>query len=459
MKFNQKINQNDIVIEAINGFNNQVGECKCNCQFSIKEKNNVVNFLINPKINFDFGLFGWKLNALFFLVKEKNISINLDSFLKLCPTKYEKDIVFIIFSKLAVFNENSISFKSNPKKYEANIIYTKKFENIVKEATIIANATSFVKQLQIAPTNAMNIEKFTIAMNQKLKKINKKLKIKILKKKDLIKQKLNVLLAVCKGSNEDPSLIILEYKNNPNSNENIALVGKGIVFDAGGYSLKPSAYMVGMNQDMSGAAAVVGTIFAIAKANKKVNVVGSIPLAKNLINENSYLLHDVYKAYNGKTIEILNTDAEGRLILADAISYVSKNYKITKLLTIATLTGLSARCFGDVTTPYWSTNAKTIQLLNLAFNQSGNYCINIPLLKEYSCMVKNSSSIADLANVNLKSVHSDNSFAAAFLKEFSFCPDFTHIDIAGTIEYKKYPANQFCLILYNFVLQNFLKDN
>ena len=107
-----------------------------------------------------------------------------------------------------------------------------------------------------------------------------------------------------------------------------------------------------MNQDMAGEAAVVGTIFSLAKNNKKVNVVCAVPLVNNLINQNSYIVHDIYQAYNKKNVETLNTDAEGRLILADVIAYLSKKYQLSKLVSISTLTGLSARYFGDINTPY-----------------------------------------------------------------------------------------------------------
>ncbi|MBQ4209292.1 leucyl aminopeptidase family protein, partial [bacterium] len=236
--------------------------------------------------------------------------------------------------------------------YESNIIFSPSYKSFVDEAYALACGTKFAKYLQIAPSNVVDITKFVQLTNQKLKTINKNLKIRMLGKNEMTKKGLNLILAVNKGSNEEAKLLLLEYKNNPKSSENIGLVGKGVVFDAGGYCLKPSSYLIGMNQDMAGAAAVVGTIFSLAKSNKKVNVVCAIPLVKNLINQNSYIVHDIYQAYNKKSVEILNTDAEGRLILADAIAYLSKNYQLTKLVSISTLTGLSARYFGDINTPY-----------------------------------------------------------------------------------------------------------
>jgi leucyl aminopeptidase len=145
--------------------------------------------------------------------------------------------------------------------------------------------------------------------------------------------------------------MIIEYFNTTQSSK-IALIGKGIMMDTGGYELKPSKFMQGMNQDMTGASVVFGIIHALASTNAKVNVIGVIPLAKNLINSKAMFVNDIYKACNGMSVEILSQDSEGRLILADALAYVNKKYKISKAITIATLTGLSAISFGDFLTPF-----------------------------------------------------------------------------------------------------------
>ena len=454
MKFNQKNNEKQLLIKVVDKFTVKTTPVK-NEQFSYKMNKNEIEVLIYPNDKkFDLCLFTWKISELLFTYKEKNITIDLNTFLKYCPKKYEKNICNIILNKVVLFNEKNLSFKTDSANYESNIIFSPKYKSFVDEAYTLACGTKFAKYLQIAPSNIVNITKFVQLTNQKLQKINKNLKIKILGKDEMTKKGLNLILAVNKGSNEEAKLLLVEYKNNPKSKENIGLVGKGVIFDAGGYCLKPSSYLIGMNQDMSGAAAVVGTIFSLAKNEKKVNVVCAIPLVKNLINQNSYIVHDIYQAYNKKNVEILNTDAEGRLILADAIAYLSKNYKLTALVSISTLTGLSARYFGDINTPYWSTEETNANKIKLSFTDAGEYCVNIPLLPAHTTMVAKSSNLADCANIS-KISHSDSSFAAAFLKEFSYCPSFTHIDIAGTIEYKKYPINPFCLVLYNFVIKNF----
>lgn len=458
MKFNQKNSEKQLLIKAVDKFTIKTNQKKDE-QFTYKINKNEIEFLLySNDVTFDLCFFTWKISSLFFAYKEKNLTVDLNSFLNLCPKKYAKNICNIILNKIVLFNEKILSYKTNARNYESNIIFSPKYKSFVDEAYTLACGTKFAKYLQIAPSNVVDIEKFVQLTNQKLKKINKHLKIKIMKKKEMIKKGLNLILAVNKGSDEEAKLLILEYKNNLKSKENIGLIGKGVVFDAGGYCLKPGPYLIGMNQDMSGAAAVVGTIFSLAKNDKKVNVVCAIPLVKNLVNQNSYIVHDIYQAYNKKNVEILNTDAEGRLILADAIAYLSKNYQLTKLVSIATLTGLSARYFGDINTPFWSTKELCANKIKLAFTNAGEYCANIPLLSAHTTMVKQSSNLADYANIS-KISHSDSSFAAAFLKEFSYCQNFTHIDIAGTIEYKKYPINPFCLVLYNFVIENFNENN
>ena len=457
MKFNQKNNGKQLLVKAVDKFTVQTSNKK-NEQFTYKVNKNEIEVLFCPnEKNFDLCFFTRKMSTLFFTHKEKNLTVDLNSFLKYCPKEYVGNICNIILNKVVLFNEKILSYKSDANDYESNIIFSPSYKSFVDEAYALACGTKFAKYLQIAPSNVVDITKFVQLTNQKLKTINKNLKIRMLGKNEMTKKGLNLILAVNKGSNEEAKLLLLEYKNNPKSSENIGLVGKGVVFDAGGYCLKPSSYLIGMNQDMAGAAAVVGTIFSLAKSNKKVNVVCAIPLVKNLINQNSYIVHDIYQAYNKKSVEILNTDAEGRLILADAIAYLSKNYQLTKLVSISTLTGLSARYFGDINTPYWSTQELCANKIKSAFTNAGEYCVNIPLLPAHTTMVKQSSSLADCANIS-KISHSDSSFAAAFLKEFSYCPNFTHIDIAGTIEYKKYPINPFCLVLYNFVIENFNKN-
>ena len=458
MKFNQKISEKQLLIKAVNKFTNQTKQ-KNDEQFTYKTSKNVIEFLLCPcEQTFDLCLFTWKISELFFMHKEKNVTIDLDSFLCCCPKKYIKNVCDIVLNKVVIFNEKILSYKADVGDYEGNIIFSPKYKSLVDEAYTLACGTKFAKYLQIAPSNVVNIEKFVQLTNEKLGKINKNLKIKIMKKNEMEKKGLNLILAVNMGSNEEAKLLILEYKNNAKNKKNVGLVGKGVVFDAGGYCLKSSPYLIGMNQDMAGAAAVIGTIFSLAKNNKKVNVVCAIPLVKNLINQNSYIVHDIYQAYNKKNVEILNTDAEGRLILADAIAYLSKNYQLTKLVSISTLTGLSARYFGDINTPYWSTKELCSNEIKLAFTNAGEYCVNIPLLPAHTTIVKKSSNLADYANIS-KIGHSDSSFAAAFLKEFSYCSNFTHINIAGTIEYKKYPINPFCLVLYNFVTENFNENN
>ncbi len=454
MKFNQKNNDSQLLVKAVDKFTIKT-KYNDNEQFTYKINKNVIEFLCCPsEKNFDLCLFTWKISTLFFTYKEKDLTIDLNTFLKYCPKKYAKNICNIILNKVVLFNEKILSYKTDANDYESNIIFSPMYKPLVDEAYVLACGTKFAKYLQIAPSNVVDIAKFVQLTNQKLQKINKNLKIKILGKNEMTQKGLNLILAVNKGSNEEAKLLLLEYQNNLKNSENIGLVGKGVVFDAGGYCLKPSSYLIGMNQDMTGAAAVVGTIFSLAKNNKKVNVIGAIPLVKNLVNQNSYIVHDIYQAYNKKNVEILNTDAEGRLILADAIAYLSKNYQLTKLVSISTLTGLSARYFGDINTPYWSTEESCANKIKLAFASAGTYCANIPLLPAHTTMVKQSSNLADCANIS-KISHSDSSFAAAFLKEFSYCSCFTHIDIAGTIEYKKYPVNPFCLVLYNFVIENF----
>nr|WP_256444875.1 M17 family metallopeptidase [Spiroplasma endosymbiont of 'Nebria riversi'] len=174
-------------------------------------------------------------------------------------------------------------------------------------------------------------------------------KITILDKKAIIENKMGLLPAVANGSHNDPRVVIIEYIGNPNSKEKIGLVGKGITFDSGGYSLKPAASMINMKFDMSGAAIVCSTLLAIAKIERAINVVAVACLTENRIGGHALpLVEAVATAMNGKTVEILNTDAEGCLVLADGITYAIRNNNATKIIDVATLTGVIRGFFRKV---------------------------------------------------------------------------------------------------------------
>lgn len=424
---------------------------KDNRQFDVQIIDTSINFVINPTLFFDGRLFIRKLSSWLFKLKGKNFNFYLDSFLNLIPKSQITNMCFAIVCKINSLNLSDFCLKTKKENDHFNIIVSKKYTQIFKLANEIGLATNYAQYAQVAPCNHMGIKKFITFVKQKLNGV-KKVKLSLLSQSEL--KKMQLLQAVNKGSDEQAQVLILEYFNNSTSKKKVALVGKGIMMDTGGYSLKPSRAMKKMNEDMTNAAAVFGTILALAKNNAKVNVVGVIPLAKNFINDKAYKVGDIYTAYNGKTVEINDTDAEGRLILADAISYTAKKISPTILLSCATLTGLSALCFGEILNPFWANNQKIAKQFYDACTISGEYAIELPLLPQYLESVEKSSMVADYGNLNFGKT-AGNATAAAFLSKFNNKDNFIHLDNAGTNEFCGKSINPFVLIFYNFVLNIF----
>jgi leucyl aminopeptidase len=238
------------------------------------------------------------------------------------------------------------------------------------------------------------------------------------------------LLSVARGSEQPAKLIILKYTpaTPPSNNkELLAFVGKGVTFDSGGISLKPGENMELMKYDMTGGATVLGAMRAIAQLKPPIPILGVAPCTENLPSGKATKPGDVVKAMTGKTIEIINTDAEGRLILADAIAY-AKKLGATKVIDMATLTGAVSVALGDVNTAVLGTDQALIDEIIAAGREVGEKFWQLPLDKEYSKQIK--SDIADIKNVGGRKAGTIT--AAAFLKEFADGISWAHLDIAGT---------------------------
>lgn len=445
MDFNKSINKKALLIKAVSGSKDGI---------ELKDNTIVFSFAKKPMCT---RLFTRRLSSLLLKNKDKDITFDIGSFLKNYKVECQYSLATIILTKLDAFCGKMFSLKTKPVKNNINVIYNKEWKNIVFAAYTTSFGFTLARHYQTLPANYLGIADFV----KEIKKVvpaagNPKLKVKILTLSDLKKEKMGLIQAVNKGSDEPAAMVVLEYLNNPKSKDILAYVGKGMMFDAGGYEIKPNRFMENMNQDMTGAASVFGTLFALASMKKKVNVVGFLPLAKNMISDRSMVVGDVYTSSTGRTVEIVSPDSEGRLILADAIGYANKHYKITKLFTIATLTGLSELAFGDYATPYWSTNSTTAEAIEKAASLSGDGVVSLRLYPEYTEDVNKSSNVADCAN-GCKERNCSNGTAAAFLKEFCSCKDFTHFDIAGTHVYKKHAVNPLSFMMYLFAVNHFEK--
>lgn len=251
--------------------------------------------------------------------------------------------------------------------------------------------------------------------------------ITVLEKNDLEQSGFNALMAVGKGSAEPPRLIILEYRRGPEKEGPVVLVGKGVTFDSGGISIKPSAGMEEMKTDMAGAAAVLGTLSAAAALGLPLNLVGIIPAVENMPDGCSYRPGDVISTLSGTTVEVTNTDAEGRLILCDALHYAQR-FKPRAVIDLATLTGACVVALGHEASGMMGNDQKLMRSLKESGDRCGERLWELPLWDSYGEYLK--SDIADLKNAGSRDGGSIT--AGWFLKQFVGTARWSHLDIAGT---------------------------
>ena len=242
------------------------------------------------------------------------------------------------------------------------------------------------------------------------------------------KMNMNAFLSVAKGSDEEPRLIVMKYNGNPESDEIVALVGKGLTYDSGGYSIKPTNSMITMKSDMGGSAAVIGAMSAIAKEAPKINVVGIIATCENMISGRAYLPGDVLTSMSGKTIEIVNTDAEGRLTLADAITYAIQKEHATKIVDICTLTGAVVVALGEDYAGVITREDSLWKDIQVSAKTATESIWRMPIDKNFE--KKNKSTIADIKNSGGR--WGGCSSAGAFVGAFTEGKPWIHIDIAGS---------------------------
>jgi len=294
-----------------------------------------------------------------------------------------------------------------------------------RRAEAIARAVCFARDLVSAPGNEMTPE---ILAGKALEMASSRPKIAptVLNNAQIKELGMHSLLAVAQGSHEPAQFIILNYKGAENGDGVFALVGKGITFDSGGISLKPSENMGEMKSDMAGAATVIATLMAAADLELPVNLVGLVPATENLPGGCAYKPGDVLKSLSGQTIEVISTDAEGRLILADALTYAG-NYNPKAIIDVATLTGACVVALGDIAIGMLGTDAALKQEIAGAGEKTGERVWELPLWNEYFELIK--SDIADYKNTGGR--NGGTITAAAFLSKFVGNYPWVHLDIAG----------------------------
>jgi leucyl aminopeptidase len=325
------------------------------------------------------------------------------------------------------------SKKKSPSKLLESVTIVASSEEIVptllngaNKGQNLAESTNFVRDLVNEPACYMTPTIFAERAQVVADQFG--IAIQILDQAAIEKEGMGAFLAVAKGSDEPPKMVVMEYTGKPGAKK-IGIVGKGVTFDSGGYDIKPSQGMLRMYADMAGAAATLGTIKAIAKQKLPINVVAIMPLAENLVNGKAFKPSDILTSMSGKTIEVLNTDAEGRLLLCDALTYAQKYHKPDILLDIATLTGAAIIALGRTVSAVLTNDNDLYSHMFKSGEYTGERVWQLPLYEEFRSQLV--SDVADIESVGGRSAGTIT--AAVFLKEFIDAgQSWMHIDIAGT---------------------------
>ncbi len=294
-----------------------------------------------------------------------------------------------------------------------------------ERARAVAEGVFFARDLVNEPPNVMSPKEFA----DRARRLSKAgIQVAVLGEAEMKKLGMNALLGVGQGSARESQLVVLQWNGGRKKDQPVAFVGKGVCFDSGGLSLKPGASMMGMKGDMGGAAAVTGTMLALASRKAKVNAVGVLGLVENMPDGKAQRPDDVVTSMSGQTIEILNTDAEGRLVLADALWYAQTKFKPRFVVDLATLTGAIMVALGAGHAGLFANDDKLANRIQEAGREVGEPVWRLPLADDYDKMIK--SKIADMKNIS-GVTHAGSIVAAQFLQRFIDKTPWAHLDIAG----------------------------
>ncbi|HVC32701.1 MAG TPA: leucyl aminopeptidase [Chloroflexota bacterium] len=335
---------------------------------------------------------------------------------------------------LATFDPGE--YKTKPRQSRANLSHltilepgakqTSAAESAARRGAVVGEAANFARRLAIAPGNILTPEKLAAAATRAAS--DDGFAITVLDRAHMAALGMGALLGVAEGSEQPPMTIVMTYKGRGGEGYDVGLVGKGVTFDTGGISIKPAAEMHLMKEDMAGAAATIGAMSAIARLGLRVNVLGVVPAVENMPSGHAMRPGDVVTALNGTTIEVLNTDAEGRMILADAICYAQRQ-GAKHLVDAATLTGAVVVALGHQATGLLGTPQSWVDQVKSASERAGERLWQLPLFPEYAEQLK--SDVADIANVGGRAAGTIT--GAMFIREFVHDGNcWAHLDIAGT---------------------------
>jgi len=366
-------------------------------------------------------------------IAQKARELKIKEFSIIAPPSFVEDTISSVSqivegSKMGLYKFDNFKSEKSESSLDLTIIVSKsnKISKAIKNAEIIANSTIFTKSIANLPPNECTPT--TLANVAKTISKNNMLKCKIMSEPELKKRGFGGISAVGQGSKNKPKLIVLEYNNGSRNEKPIVIVGKAVTFDTGGISLKLGDKMDEMKFDKCGGCTVLGIMKGVSELKLPINVIGIIPSVENMPGGESYRPGDIIKLYSGKTAEILNTDAEGRLILSDALSYGEKVYSPRAIIDFATLTGACIVALGTNVAGMVSNNEKITEKIYDASSRTTEEVWRLPLNQDYMDMIK--SDVADMKNVGIGRA-AGTITAAAFLRNAIKDTPWVHLDIAG----------------------------
>lgn len=453
LNFIDKFNSENLLVSAVFEKNAPKFVKKENGSFLIdKSTNKAYLYFEEQKYNY----FELKKQISKIFAVDSNIDIDLKSFVK--NHLSEQNLIRLLisdfnFNEAKLFKRNKKSEKvEEEKEFTINVVVENfsQYKELINEVTVISQAVNDCRNLQIMPENFLNSEVLAEKIADDFKNIEN-LKVRVLTKAQIRELNMGLLLSVNKGSTHEPRVVVVEYKNNPESKEHNVYVGKGITFDTGGVNTK-GYHMGGMKFDMSGSVIVAYAVKAMAQLKLKVNASAVMMITDNRLANDASLPENIYESMSGKWVEVTDTDAEGRLVLADGLYYGASELKATQLVDVATLTGSLSYALGSVYTGIWSTDDKKWELFNQAANVSYEKVWRMPLHEDFHKSNKESK-VADLNNYSSSS-KSDSNSAAMFLKEFTNDVPYIHCDVAFTADIKGEPQGVLIPTLVEFAKLN-----
>ena len=427
-KIHEKINS--LVKESVKETKGKVGEISIIQTLGITPANKILIAGLGPKNKLSTDV----LRNVTGKIAQKVRSLGLSEFSIIIPIGFPIDSdssisAVVEGTMLSLYSFDKFKKEKSEKSPDLSILVSnsQNAQKVISQTQIVAEGTLFARDTANLPPNECSPS--TLASITKSLSSKNKLKCKIFSKNELKQKKFGGISAVGQGSKNEPKLIILEHSKGRRNDKPVVIVGKAVTFDTGGISLKPGDKMDEMKFDKCGGCTVLGIMKAVSELKLPINVVGIIPSVENMPSGESYRPGDIIRLYSGKTAEILNTDAEGRLILADALSYGIKRYSPKSIIDFATLTGACIVALGNNVAGLVSNDQKLAEKIKNSSEKTSEELWQLPINDDYMDMIK--SNVADMKNVGMGRA-AGTITAAAFLANAVDNAPWVHIDIAGT---------------------------